>query len=89
MITLTGTLRQSAKVTFDSVDKLKVWIEHESPRDNGPADLKIQELILPFSDEPRLPKSGQQISVAVRCYASGKDVKFFAVGLVPESKKAA
>lgn len=89
MITLQGTLRQSTKVTFDGVDKLKLWVEHESPRDNGVSDLKIEELILPIAEEPKLPKQGQSVTVAVRAYASGRDVKFFAVGIVGEVKKAA
>jgi hypothetical protein len=89
MITLTGTLRQSAKVTFDGVDKTKLWIEHQSPRDNGVFDLKIEELILPHQDESKLPKQGEQISVDVRVYAAGRDVKFFAVGIHQPLKKAA
>ena len=53
MLTLTGTLRQFGDVAFagkDSTEKtpyLKLWIEHETPRQDGPADLKIEELLIP------------------------------------------
>lgn len=89
MITLTGTLRQSGKVTFDGKDKLKVWVEHETPRDNGANDLKIEELFLPIEFQQSLPQNGQQISVVVRAYPVGRDVKFSAMSVVGEKKRAA
>jgi len=82
MITLTGTLRQSGNMTFEGKTKAKLWIEHTTERDNGPADLKLEELFLDGVDAATLPPAGSQISLVVRPYASGKSVKFQAVSLV-------
>lgn len=88
MLTLTGTLRQFGDVTFgdDKKSFLKLWVEHETPRDNGPADLRIEELLLPGdvvqpSDRASL-KAGAPVSVVVRFWAKGRDVVFAAVRLV-------
>jgi hypothetical protein len=91
MITLTGTLRQSGEVTFgkdkDARKMLKLWVEHESPRDNGPADLRIEEFFVPSEHGPMLPPQGQQVSVSVRPYASGRNVAFAAIGIVAQPLK--
>lgn len=94
MITLTGKLRQSGpmsytdKVTGKTVEKLKLWIEHETPRENGLADLKLEELFLEGVDAAALPPAGSQISLQVRVYAIGRDIKYSAVGLVGASATA-
>lgn len=87
MITLTGTLRQSGKLTFDGKDRLKIWIEHETPRDNGVSDLRIEELFLPMEEQAKLPAQGQPVSVIVRPYAVGRDVKFSASALALNTGK--
>jgi hypothetical protein len=78
MLTLTGTLRQFGEVTLGKdapKPYLKLWVEHETPRDNGPADLRIEELLIPIEDAPpepereRLLKRGQPVSVIVRAWA--------------------
>lgn len=89
MTTLTGTLRQHGQVEFDGKKRLKLWVEHTSPRENGTADLKIEELFLPIEDATKLPKQGSEISLAVRVYASGRDVKFSAISIVGTTKAAA
>jgi hypothetical protein len=89
MITLTGTFRQQGQVEFDGKKRLKVWLEHTSPRENGTADLKIEELFLPIEDANKLPKQGSEISLSVRVYASGRDVKFSAIGIIGPIKAAA
>lgn len=86
MITLQGTLRQAGKVTFQEKERVKVWVEHETPRDNGVSDLKIEELFLPSETFDKLPKPGQPISVAVRPYVVGRDVKFSAISLAVAPK---
>jgi hypothetical protein len=83
MITLTGTLRQSSATEYDGKKKTKIWVEHTAPRDNGPDDLKLEELFLEGDLTPSLPPAGRPISVLVRPYALGKSIKFSAVGLAP------
>lgn len=85
MIVLHGILRQSGKVSFDGKDKTKLWVEHESPRDNGTNDLSIEELFLGPEVLEKLPKSGSPISLQVRPYPSGRGVKFSAIGLAGTS----
>lgn len=93
MLTLTGTLRQFGEVTLGKdapKPYLKLWVEHETPRDNGPADLRIDELLIPIEDAPpepereRLLKRGQPVSVVVRAWARGRDLAFQAVRLVSQ-----
>jgi hypothetical protein len=83
MIVLCGKLRQSGEVTFKENKRLKVWIEHESPRDNGPADLKLEELFLDPSEAGKLPKPGSDIALMVRPYPSGRGIAYQALGLAP------
>lgn len=82
MITLTGTLRQFAPSEFEGKKKTKLWLEHTSPRDNGPADLKLEELYLEGDHTSEMPPAGSQIALEVRPYAVGKGVKFSALRLV-------
>lgn len=81
MITLTGTLRQFGNSEFEGKKKTKLWLEHTSERENGPADLKLEELFLEGDLSASMPVPGSQISIIVRPYAVGKGVKFAAVGL--------
>lgn len=97
MLTLTGTLRQFGEVTFgkDSPKPyLKLWVEHETPRDNGPADLRIEELLIPLEDAPpvqereKLLRPGHPVSVIVRVWAKLGALNFSAVriaGLTPST----
>lgn len=89
MITLTGTLRQFAPSEFEGKKKTKLWLEHTSPRDNGPADLKLEELYMEGDHTAEMPAAGSTISVIVRPYASGKGVKFSALGLAGKSAQTA
>ena len=88
MLVLTGTLRQFGEVTLGEEKKpfLKLWVEHETPRQDGPADLKIEELLLERSavdqDTVKSLKQGTSVSVAVRAWARGRDIAFSAVRLV-------
>lgn len=90
MLTLTGTLRQFGEITFGKeVPKqyLKLWVEHETPRDNGPADLRIEELLIPIEDAPpgperdRLLQKGKPVSVIVRVWAKLGALNISAVSL--------
>jgi hypothetical protein len=74
MITLHGTLRQSGEMTIKERKVTKLWIEHTVDRQNGPADLKIEELFLEPENAKNLPPSGQPIAVEVRPYPSGKGI---------------
>lgn len=82
MITLTGILRQFAPAEYDGKKKTKLWLEHTSERDNGPADLKLEELFLEGDHTAEMPAPGSSISLVVRPYAVGKGVKFSALRLV-------
>lgn len=84
MITLTGTLRQSGAQEYEGKKKTRVWVEHTSPRENGPDDLKMEEFWFEGDRTTGLPKPGSQISVIVRPYTMGKGVKFAAVDLVAQ-----
>lgn len=81
MLTITGTLRQSGDLTIQEKPFVKLWVEHETPRKDGVDDLQIVELLIPKADCPNVPEKGSQVGVNVRCYASGRDVKFQAIGL--------
>lgn len=89
MLTLTGTLRQSAPMSFEDKatgkpkSMLKLWIEHESPRGDGPADLQILELLIPADPAPKLPSPGTPISVDVRAYPKGREIGFSALRVRP------
>jgi hypothetical protein len=83
MITLTGTLRQFSATEYEGKKKTKIWVEHTAPRDNGPDDLKLEELFLDGDLTASLPTAGRSISVQVRPYALGKSIKFSAVALAP------
>lgn len=79
MITLTGVLRQSGEMTIKEKPLVKLWVEHESPRDNGVNDLKIEEFFLDREKAADLPEKGQEISIVVRPYPSGRGVAFQAI----------
>lgn len=81
MLTLTGTLRQSGDITIKEKPYRKLWVEHESERENGPSDLQILELLVPADNCPALPSKGEQISVDVRAYSNGRNVAFSALGV--------
>lgn len=90
MLTLTGTLRQFGEVNFGKEAPkpfLKLWVEHETPRGDGPADLKIEELLIPIEDCPppaereRLLKPGSPVSVVVRVWAKLGSLQMSAVRL--------
>jgi hypothetical protein len=68
---------------------LKLWVEHESERDNGPADLRIEEFFVPAEESKSLPKKGDQISVSVRPYANGRNVAYSALGIVAQGAATA
>lgn len=90
MLTLTGTLRQFGEVNLGKDNPkpfLKLWVEHETPRDNGPADLRIEELLIPIEDAPpaadreKLLRTGQPVSVVVRAWAKLGALQLSAVRL--------
>jgi hypothetical protein len=99
MITLTGIFRQSGEMNLGKEGEekrpfVKVWMEVESPRENGVADLSIEEILVPAENAKKLPKKGENISVDVRCYARGRDVAFSGLSvrsaaLYPESPQKA
>lgn len=84
MITLIGKLRQASQVEYDNVKKTKLWVEHEMERESGVPDLRIEELFLDGHGLP-LPGRDEDVSLVVRPYPSGKQVKFQAVKLLPRS----
>lgn len=89
MIVLHGILRQSGLAEYEGKKKTRLWVEHTSPRENGPDDLKLEEFWFDGDLTPQLPASGAQIAVSVRPYVSGRGVKFAAVAVQPGKVKAA
>lgn len=89
MLTLTGTLRQAGVNEYEGKKKTRVWLEHTTPRENGPDDLKLEEFWFDGDISPTLPPPGSQLSVHVRAYTVGKGVKFSAVDLAPQPAKSA
>lgn len=83
MITLTGTLRQRAKLVIKGQERLKLVVEHETPRNDGPSDLNLETLFLEPHYEAQLPRDGSPVSVQVRPYPSGRSVAFAALALIP------
>lgn len=83
MLLLNGTLRQSGEMTINERPLVKLWVEHETPRENGVGDLKIEELFIEKGKAENLPPHGSPISVIVRAYPKGRDVAFAAVGVAP------
>jgi hypothetical protein len=81
MLTLTGTLRQHGELTIKEKPFAKLWVEHESERENGVNDLQILELLLPIENVGKLPAKGSPVSVDVRCYAMGRDIRFSAIAV--------
>lgn len=98
MMTLTGTLRQFGEVKFGKETPkpyLKLWVEHETPRPDGPADLKIEELLIPLEDCPpavereKLLKPGAPVSIVVRVWAKLGTLQMSAVRLAGLAPRAA
>ena len=90
MITLTGTLRQAGEVTFkDKPPRLKLVVEHETARENGLPDLRLETLFLDPQEAATLPRTGQPVHVEVRPYPNGKTVAFAAVRLVAAAAEPA
>ena len=89
MITLTGTLRQAGEVTFkDKPPRLKVVVEHETARENGLPDLRLETLFVDPQEAVRLPRTGEPVHIEVRPYPNGKTVAFAAVRLVTAAEPA-
>jgi hypothetical protein len=83
MLTVTGTLRQSGEITIKEKPFLKLWVECETPRENGVGDLQIHEFLVPTeaTGMPKLPEKGRPVSVDVRAYAMGRNVAFSALAV--------
>lgn len=89
MITLNGILRQHGEMKINEKPLVKLWVEHETPRENGVADLKIEELFIDQTPGMFIPKKGENINLAVRVYPNGRDVKFQALRILnPSAVKA-
>lgn len=86
MIILSGKLRQRSKLTIKGEDRLKVVVEHEVPRDNGPADLNLETLFLNPQEEASLPPDGAFVSISVRPYPSGRVVAYSGISVVDGGK---
>lgn len=91
MIILQGTLRQKAEVSIKSKQdptqtetRLKLWVEHEMPRDNGVNDLKIEEFFLDPASAKGLPPSGP-VNLTVRPYVSGSAIRYQVTGVLPKA----
>ncbi len=79
MIILNGTLRQAGQITIKDKPVIKLWVEHETARDNGPSDIKIEEFLIDADKCGPLPPKGSPVSIAVRMYAKGRDIIFMAL----------
>lgn len=83
MLTLTGKLRQSGEITIKDKPFQKLWIETLTPRQEGPPDLELHELLIPADSVSSLPQNGNDVSVDVRAYAKGRDVAYAALAARP------
>lgn len=88
MLTLTGTLRQAGPITIKEKPFQKLWVETETPRENGPADLQLHELLIPSEHVENLPSPGSLVAVDVRAYANGRNVAFSALAARPAYQPA-
>jgi len=84
MLVMTGKLRQWSPTEFEGKKKTKLWVETFTPGEGGrPDDLKMHELFLEGDHGSELPAKDGAVSVLVRPYAVGREVKFACAGLVP------
>lgn len=91
MLILQGLLRQKGDIETKEGKKFtKLWIEHQSEGQNGTPDLKIAEFMIPAEALPAVKveklRANQPISLSVRPFVVGRDVKFSATGIVEDSK---
>lgn len=82
MLILTGKLRQASDIQTKERKLRKLWIETETPRDNGVADLDLHQFLLEPENCSNEPPAGSPISVSVRAYVAGSNLRFAALGLV-------
>lgn len=86
MLILQGTLRQAGEINLSKDDTprpyVKLWVEHETPREKGVGDLAISELLIPKADCSEIPPRGSTVNVAVRAYVAGRNVAYSALSLV-------
>lgn len=83
MILLRGKLRQRGELTIKGTPRLKLVVEHETPRDTGPPDLNLETLFLEPHHAPQLPDDGSCVTLQVRPYPSGRNVAYAALAVVP------
>lgn len=88
MITLTGTLRQLAEMKIKEQPKLKLVVEHETDRNDGTKDLHLETLFVDPTDRAKCPPEGSEVSIAVRPWASGKNVAYAASHVLGKAKSA-
>jgi hypothetical protein len=89
MITLTGKLRQLAEMKIKEQPKLKLVVEHETARNDGTSDLHLETLFVDPSERQKCPSEGSQVSLAVRPWASGKNVAYAASHVIDRKEKSA
>jgi hypothetical protein len=82
MLTLTGKLRRKADLEIKGDKRTKLTLEYEVPRYEGEADLKLQDFFVEPVQASDL-KEGQNVTLSVRAYVSGKDVAFSASHVLP------
>lgn len=81
MLILTGLLRQQQNATIKGEEKLKIVVEHTTARNDGTEDLHLETMFLPLSEAQKCPKTGEQVSVEVNAWVSGRNVAYSATGL--------
>lgn len=88
MLILTGILRQFGEATIKEAQKLKLVVEHETPRNDGTTDLHLETFFLDPSESTKLPSKGAKLSLVVRPWVSGRNVAYSAITLLQEGKQA-
>lgn len=88
MITLTGLLRQRSEMEIKGINKLKLIVEHEIERNEGDPDIELQTFFLDPSESQKCPQKGENVSLEVRPWTSGRNVAYSAIRLLGGAKKA-
>ena len=88
MITLTGLLRQRSQMEIKGINKLKLVVEHEIARNEGEPDIELQTFFLDPSEAQKCPQKGENVTLEVRPWTSGRSVAYSAIQLLGGAKKA-
>lgn len=82
MITLTGKLRQASTIQMKEKAMRKLWVETETQRDNGVADLDLHQFLLDTDKCSLEPAPGSPVTLSVRPYVMAGNLRFSALSIL-------